>query len=173
VLLACVMAGGVAAVLALTMMPALPPRLPLNHIAAAAAPGETMDLPLHVAVIDDAAREAQQIARNKDEMALAAASRDCHHALRAAPDLTQLDRCAAFDDAVVQLQDRDPLRDRGPFGELDVTSRQWSAASQLSSDYLAMDSRLNRIRVQVELALAPPEGAQEAAAAPRPRRGED
>ena len=38
-----------------------------------------------------------------------------------------------------------------------VTGRQWSAASTLSNDYLAIDSRLDRIRVQVELALAPPD----------------
>jgi len=34
---------------------------------------------------------------------------------------------------------------------------QWSAASVLSNDYLAIDSRLDRIRLQVELALAPPD----------------
>ena len=43
-----------------------------------------------------------------------------------------LDRCAAFDDAVVGLQDRDPLRDKGPFAPLAVTGRQWSAASALA-----------------------------------------
>ena len=31
------------------------------------------------------------------------------------PEPVQLDRCAAFDDAVVQLQDRDPLRDQRAF----------------------------------------------------------
>ena len=71
------------------------------------------------------------------------------------PSLAQLDRCAAFDDAVVQLQDRDPLRDQGPFSELAVTGRQWSGATALSDDYLAIDGRLDRIRLRVELALAP------------------
>ena len=69
----------------------------------------------------------------------------------------------AFDDAVVGLQDRDPLRDRGPFAPLAVTGRQWSAGSQLSDDYLAIDGRLDRIRLRVELALAPedaPAGAE-------------
>ena len=74
---------------------------------------------------------------------------------RPSPSLAQLDRCAAFDDAVVQLQDRDPLRDQGPFSELAVTGRQWSAASALSDDYLAIDGRLDRIRLRVELVLAP------------------
>jgi hypothetical protein len=66
-----------------------------------------------------------------------------------------LDRCAAFDDAVVGLEDRDPLRDEGPFAPLAVTGRQWSAASALSADYLAIDGRLDKIRLRVELALAP------------------
>ena len=66
-----------------------------------------------------------------------------------------MDRCAAFDDAVIQLQDRDPLRDQGPFAQLAVTGRQWSAGSALSSDYLAIDGRLDQIRLRVELALAP------------------
>jgi hypothetical protein len=83
------------------------------------------------------------------------ASRDCHRELRLLPSLMQLDHCAAFDDAVIDLQNRDPMWDGGPFSQLAVTGRQWSAASALSNDYLAIDSRLDRIRVQVELALAP------------------
>jgi hypothetical protein len=90
-----------------------------------------------------------------DEMRLVEVSRRCHDELRRQPSLEQLDRCAAFDDTVALLQDRDPLRDRGPFSQLAVTGRQWSAASTLSNDYLAIDSRLDRIRLQVELALAP------------------
>jgi hypothetical protein len=121
-----------------------------------AAPSDPMDQPLHVAAISAAARRAQYLARTRDEMALASASRDCHHELRSDPSLLRLDRCAAFDDAVVQLQDRDPLRDQGPFGELAVTGRLWSGATALSEDYVAIDSRLDRIRLQVEIALAPP-----------------
>jgi hypothetical protein len=87
-------------------------------------------------------------------MALASASRDCHHQLRSQPSLIQLDRCAAFDDAVVQLEDRDPLRDQGPFSELAVTGRIWSGATALSDDSVAIDGRLDRIRLRVEQALA-------------------
>jgi hypothetical protein len=72
------------------------------------------------------------------------------------PNLARLDGCAAFDDAVVVLQDRDPLRDQGPFSEIAVTGRQWSAAQALSDDNLAIDGRLDRIRLKVEMALAPP-----------------
>ena len=117
---------------------------------------DAMDEPLHVNAIVTAVQRAQYLARTRDEMALASASRDCHHQLRIDPSLLQLDRCVAFDDAVVQLQDRDPLRDQGPFSELAVTGRRWSGATGLSEDYVAIDSRLDRIRLQVEIALAPP-----------------
>jgi hypothetical protein len=123
--------------------------------APAANASDIMNQPLALAAVDSAIGDAVRIDRNQDEMALASASRDCHHELRLKPSLGQLDRCAAFDDAVIQLQDRDPLRDQGPFSELAVTGRLMSAASLLSDDYLAIDSRLDRIRLRVELALAP------------------
>jgi hypothetical protein len=129
------------------------PALPLVRGATAAAP-DPMNQPLNLPAIDGAALQAVRMSRYQDEMALAAESRNCHHALRTAPSVAQLDRCAAFDDAVVQLQDRDPLRDQGPFGELAVTGRLWSGASSLSDDYLAIDGRLDRIRLRVELQLA-------------------
>jgi hypothetical protein len=132
--------------------PVLRPAGAAHEKATAADP---MDQPLHMAAIAAAAQRAQFLARTRDEMALASASRDCHHGLRSDPSLVQLDRCAAFDDAVVQLQDRDPLRDQGPFGELAVTGRLWSGATALSDDYVAIDGRLDRIRLQVEIALAP------------------
>jgi len=113
-----------------------------------------MDEPLATAEIDAAIRDAVQLARSADELALADASRECHRLVHQQPSLARLDRCAAFDNAVVQLQDRDPLRDRGPFSGLAVTGRQMSAATLLSNDYLAIDSRLDRIRLHVELALA-------------------
>ena len=73
--------------------------------------------------------------------------------MRAKPDLSQLDRCAAFDDAAATLGDRDPANDRGPFSASAVTARQMTAASLLSSDYLAIERRLDRVRTMVELAL--------------------
>jgi hypothetical protein len=134
--------------------PASAQSLPLTSAAAPEAPLDAMDQPLRTGAIDGAVRDAKHIARTKDEMGLAAESNLCHGQLRSNPDVTQLDRCAAFDDAAVQLQDRDPLRDRGPFSELAVTGRQWSAASALSNDYLAIDGRLDRIRLRVEMELA-------------------
>ncbi len=117
---------------------------------------DVMNRPLDLAAVNGGVEAAVRIARSQDEMALASASRDCHHELRLNPSLGQLDRCAAFDDAVVQFRDRDPLSDQGPFSELAVTGRLMSAATLFSNDYLAIDDRLDRIRLQVELALAPP-----------------
>jgi hypothetical protein len=121
----------------------------------AAAKDEPMDRALHVSLIDASARDALHLARTGDEMALARRSAICHRTLRSAPTLAQLDRCAAFDDAVVELQDRDPLRDQGPFSEIAVTGRVWSGATALSDDSVAIDGRLDRIRLRVQLALGP------------------
>jgi len=89
-------------------------RLIADRVRSAPGVDDPMDRPLHTAAIDRSVHNALQLARSSDEMALASASRDCHHILGSDPSLLQLDRCAAFDDAVVQLQDRDPLRDQGP-----------------------------------------------------------
>ena len=79
-------------------------------------------------------------------MALAEESRACHLAFRQSRELAEFDRCVAFDDAVVLLQDRDPMRDQGPFRQVAVSRRHWSAAALLSNDSLAIDSRLDQIR---------------------------
>ena len=129
-------------------------RLPTPHAPARAAP-DPIASNLHERVIEDAVSEAIRIYRKGDEAALAAASRQCQRRFRDDPGTRMLDRCAAFDDAVVGLQDRDPLRDAGPFAPLAVTGRQWSAASALSDDSLAIDGRLDQIRLRVDLALAP------------------
>ena len=139
------------------------PQLKIGRVAAT-APADPMDQPLHLKAIDGAIRDATYLSRTKDEMALASASTDCQTKFRGNPSVDQLDRCAAFDDAAVVVENRDPLRDQGPFAEVAVTGRQWSAASSLSSDYLAVDSRLDRIRLRVELALAEAEDTAQNAA---------
>ncbi|HEY8593332.1 MAG TPA: J domain-containing protein [Sphingomicrobium sp.] len=131
-------------------------------------PVNAMEEPLNLRAIDNAIAEAVDLHETKDEMALAAFSRECHRQLRERPSVELLDRCAAFDNAVVGLEDRDPLRDAGPFAPLAVTGRQWSAASVLSDDYLAIDGRLDKVRLRVELALAPREPPPEV-----PRHSED
>ena len=67
---------------------------------------------MNLSLIDAAARQALRIARSQDEMALSSASQDCHQLLRTKPSVRQLDRCVAFDDAVIQLQDRGRLTHR-------------------------------------------------------------
>lgn len=121
---------------------------------AAERAAEPMQQPIDQAAVAAGIADARRIARSGDEMALTSESRACHGRLRDAPSIALLDRCAAFDDAVVVLQDRDPMRDRGAFSELAVTGRKWSAAKGLSGDYMAIDGRLDQIRLQVELSLA-------------------
>jgi hypothetical protein len=132
------------------------PKLPLTHAAeAATAVRDPMSDALNLKVIDTEVQKALYLFRTRDELALAEASRDCGQDFRSKPGTAMLDKCAAFDDAVIGLQDRDPLRDGGPFAPLAVTGRQWSQASALSDDDLAIDDRLDHIRLRVELALAP------------------
>jgi hypothetical protein len=116
---------------------------------------EPMAEKLHLDAINEAVRDAQRTFRNGNEMALANESRDCQRRFRERPGTLLLDRCAAFDDAVIGLENRDPLGDEGPFAPLAVTGRQWGAGSALSDDDLAIDDRLDEIRLRVELALAP------------------
>ena len=113
-----------------------------------------IDGPLFEPVIADAIRQATRLATG-DAEALARHSRDCHRQMRSTPQLAQLDRCAAFDDAVAAIADRESLDDRGTFSASAVTARQMTAASLLSSDYLAIERRLDRIRTMVQLTVRP------------------
>jgi hypothetical protein len=121
----------------------------------AAKAGDGMEGELHLDAIDQSVRSAIRLSRTSDEMSLARATRNCHQGIRHHPNLVQFDRCTAFDDAVVRLQDRDPLRDQGPFSEIAVTGRIWGSATTLSSDSLAVDGRLDRIRRRVQFLLGP------------------
>ncbi|HZC37723.1 MAG TPA: J domain-containing protein [Sphingomicrobium sp.] len=157
-LLALVVLLAVSGPVAAYMRQLVQPEASVDGDAAGAATGnDAMDQPLHLAAVSGAVRHAVAMLGKHDETALLTESRDCHRTLRIEPSVVQLDRCAAFDDAIVQVEDRDPMWDQGPFSQIAVTGRQWSAASALSNDYLAIDSRLDRIRIQVELALAPPD----------------
>jgi hypothetical protein len=120
------------------------------------ADSSSLDGPLRQAVIARAIGQAGSIARRGDDDELTKLSRACHQRMRARPELAQLDRCAAFDDTVTAIANRDPMNDRGPFSASAVTARQMTAASLLSSDYLAIERRLDRIRTVVELTLRPP-----------------
>jgi hypothetical protein len=121
----------------------------------ARAPADPMTEPLYAAAIAQSVASATRVSRIGDEGAMAQASRACHARLHLQPSLPQLDECAAFDDAIVELQGRDPLRDSGPFGQVAITGRAMSGAALFSDDYVAIDARLGRIRREVEQALAP------------------
>jgi curved DNA-binding protein CbpA len=127
----------------------------VGRVPSAKAGPDKMDQPIRDAIIMQEVRRAAGLMARRDDNRVLDASRECHRKLRTSPTVEQLDRCAAFDDAVAQLRDADPMWDSGPFSPVAVTGRQWSAAAALSNDYLAVDSRLDRIRLQVELALAP------------------
>jgi hypothetical protein len=131
------------------------PARPLAPGASGKRTADPMTAPLDHVAVDKAIADAVRINRSGDGAALLSESRACHRALRDTPAVRQLDRCAAFDDAIVELQDRAPGWDGGPFSQPAVARRQWAAASALSNDYLAVDGRLDRIRLHVELALAP------------------
>ena len=118
-------------------------------------PPGLIEQPIDEQAVDKATDEARALFGQRDEMALAEQSRSCHLDFRQSRELAEFDRCVAFDIAVVLLQDRDPMRDQGPFRQVSVSRRHWSGAALLSSDSLAIDSRLNRIRLRVELRLAP------------------
>lgn len=126
-----------------------------NPAVPTAAPADIMDEPLNLREIDSSALEALRLMQRSDQAGLAEASGACFQELRLRPDIIWFDRCTAFDHAVVVLQDRDPLRDRGPFSELAVSSRVWSAAAGLSNDSVAADLRLRRIQLRVDVVLAP------------------
>lgn len=118
---------------------------------------ESLEGPLVAVAIHQAVGQARVLHRSGDDDALVENSRACHQKLRAEPSLDRLDGCAAFDNAVLELQRNDPLRDEGPFGASAITARQISGATLLSNDYLAIEARLDRVRGRVQLLLAPPE----------------
>ncbi len=117
------------------------------------ADSAALDGPLVEQAIAQSIEQAARIAKSGGEEMLAQHSRACHRRMRSNPELAQLDRCAAFDDAVVASEGRDPLKESGAFSASAVTARQMTAGSLLSSDYLAIERRLDRVRTMVELTL--------------------
>jgi hypothetical protein len=115
------------------------------------------------AIVESVAR-ASGLARRGDVLGMSFESRSCHSRLRDDPSIVELDRCLAFDDAVAAVS----LRESGPFSPSAMTARQMAAASLFSEDYMAIERRLDRVRAEVDLLLAP--GQQEG---PKPQREEE
>ena len=120
------------------------------------APSVSLASPLESSAIADAVRLARRLVTSKDRDAAIEASRACHREMRAQPSLRNLDRCAAFDDAVLEIVKLDPIREEGPFSASAVTARQMGAATLLTSDYEQIEGRLDRVRARVQALLAPP-----------------
>ena len=139
--------------------------LSAGRASAIAKDSTALDGPLDEPTIASSIELALRLAGRGDEEALANRSRDCHRRMRTEPDLTQLDRCAAFDNAVASIDGRDAMNDSGVFSASAITARQMTAASLLSSDYLAIERRLDRIRTIVQLTLRP--AAPDALPSPR------
>jgi hypothetical protein len=119
------------------------------------APSVSLASPLESSAIADAVRLARRLVASKDRDAAIEASRACHREMRAQPSLRNLDRCAAFDDAVLEVVKLDPIREEGPFSASAVTARQMGAATLLTNDYEQIESRLDRVRARVQALLAP------------------
>lgn len=114
----------------------------------------SIEQPIDLRALEATVAEVRAMFRSQDEMKLAGLSRECHEEFRQSPEVGKFDRCVAFDAAVIMLQDRDPLRDQGPFREVAVVRRHWSEGLMLTNDGWALDSRLDAIRLRVELLLA-------------------
>jgi hypothetical protein len=123
---------------------------------ASVGPGGEIDAPLDHRAVRSGIRLAASLNRAGKKDSLIGESRECHQRLRANPTISRLDRCAAFDDAVVALENHDLAQDGEAFGASAVTARQMAAAKLLSNNYDAIEERLDRIRADVQLALAPP-----------------
>ena len=116
-------------------------------------PLDNLQEPLSKSAIDRSAADALNLFQHSNSASLAGYSRGCQSQFRDHPDVVWFDACAAFDEAVVLLQSRDPAADSGPFNPAAVTSREMGAAGILSDDSLAADSRLRQIRSRVEMVL--------------------
>lgn len=121
--------------------------------AAVSAPAVTFEEPLHHAVISSAVNAAVNLYDAQSSEAAEIYSRDCQSSLRREPSVAWFDACAAFDEATITLNNN--LDDSGPFSSREVASREMAAARVLSGDLLEADSRLHRIRSEVEMQLLP------------------
>ena len=126
-----------------------------GEFATVAEPRPSFEEPLHERVIESAIADAVRFHSGEDLAGATEYSRDCHNRLRQEPNLALLDACAAFDEATLILNASDPLAETGTFNGAAVMARELAGARALSDDVFEADSRLQRIRSRVELALLP------------------
>lgn len=116
---------------------------------------EGLEKPIDDAAVKAMTKRAESDFRRLDEAGLADVSRECRQRYHQQPSAAAFDRCAVYDFAIVNLQDRDPVGDRGQFQEVAVIRRQWANAAMLTNDSYRIDSRIDRLKLKVELLLAP------------------
>lgn len=126
-----------------------------REFVASAEPQQGFEEPLHERVIESAVADATRFHSTGDLAGATEYSRDCHNRLRQQPNLALLDACAAFDESTLILNASGPMADSGAFSGSEVMARELAGARALSDDIFGADSRLQRIRSRVELALLP------------------
>ena len=112
------------------------------------------DEPLEAPVMNRAIAEAAGIYGAGDWEAAAEYSRDCRAKIRGRPSLPLFDACTAFDEAILIL-DSDSSGESAGFSGSAVAIRQGALARAFGGDTSDADSRLQRFRSYVELALLP------------------
>ena len=122
-------------------------------VASAAVASSRFDEPLHSGVIGAAIATAIRFHSDGDYEGAANYGRDCHDLLWQQPNMALFDACAAFEESTLVLSAGNPIADARASSGLAVTARQMAAGGVLFNDRFGADSRLSRIRLQVELAL--------------------
>ena len=126
-----------------------------REFAASAESQPRFEEPLHERVIASAVADAVRFHSSEDLAGATEYSRDCHNRLRQQPNLALLDACSAFDESTLILNASGPMGDSGAFSGSEIMARELAGARAISDDIFGADSRLQRIRSQVELALLP------------------
>lgn len=121
--------------------------------AAGLVPFDNLQEPLSTDSIARSVADAVRLHQGGSAGSVLQYSQTCQAQLRNHPDVVWFDTCTAYDEAIVFLESRDPLKDSGPFGTTAVTSREMGGARLLSDDAVVAESRVHRIRDQVVLVL--------------------
>jgi hypothetical protein len=124
------------------------------------------DEPLQPSIIANAIAAAVEFHSTGDVEGAVDFSRGCGSKLAETRNLGWFDACAAFDEASLLIEDQPGMPSSKRFDGVAVVTREMSAARTISDDILAADSRLRRIRSQVEMAIVPTLEAEAVAVEP-------
>lgn len=118
------------------------------------APLASLDEPVQSQVVAKAIADAVAFHSSGNLAAAADYSDVCQKRLRRHRTLSWFDACAAFDEAMLTLNDGGS-DDPGPFNESAVIAREVAAAGIFSDRSMSFDSHLHDIRSQVDMAVLP------------------